>query len=66
MLYKTNYWGVKVQKSFIKTKTQFSKLCFFEFFNIHINHLAQISLINMTFKWHYVNMFEKIDSFSVV
>jgi hypothetical protein len=30
-----------------------------------MNHLAQISLINMTLKWHYINMFEKFDSFFV-
>jgi hypothetical protein len=32
MLYKTNCWGVKVQKSFIKTKNQFIELCFFGIF----------------------------------
>jgi hypothetical protein len=38
-----------------------------KFFNSsHLKHLAQISLINMTLKWHYVHMFEKIDSFSIV
>jgi len=31
-----------------------------------MNHLTQISLINMILKWHYINMLEKIDSFSVV
>jgi hypothetical protein len=29
----------------------------------HFNHLAQIFLINMALKWHYINMFEKFDSF---
>jgi hypothetical protein len=66
MLYKIDYWGDKVQKSFIKTKTQFIKLCLLEFYDTHINHLTQISLINMTLKWRYVNMFEKIDKFLVV
>jgi hypothetical protein len=52
---------------FTKTKTQIFKLkYFFEFFNPHINHLAQIFLINMTLKWHNINMSEKIDSFSVI
>ncbi len=35
-------------------------------FNTHINHLAQITLINVTFKWHYINMFDKDNSFLVV
>jgi hypothetical protein len=30
-----------------------------------MNHLTQNSLINMTLKWHYINMFEKTDSFLV-
>jgi hypothetical protein len=41
-------------------------MIFFEFFNTHINHLAKISLINMTLKWPYINMFETLDNFSVV
>jgi hypothetical protein len=36
------------------------------FHPIHINHLAKISLINMTLKWHYINMFEKIHNFWLV
>jgi hypothetical protein len=28
--------------------------------------LLQISLMNMTLKWHYINMFENFDKFSVV
>jgi hypothetical protein len=66
MLYKIDCWGDKVQKFFIKTKIQFIKLCLLELYNTHINHLTQISLINMTLKWRYVNMFEKIDSSLVV
>jgi hypothetical protein len=58
MLNKTDF-GV-----FTKTKTQFIKLNnFYKFFNIHINHLAQMFLINMTLKCHYINMFEKIINF---
>jgi len=37
-------------------------MIFLEFFNIRINHLAQFFFINMTLKWHYINMFEKIDN----
>ncbi len=32
----------------------------------HINHLAIFFLINMTLKWHYINMFEKIHNFLLV
>jgi len=35
-------------------------------FNIHMDHLTQFSLMNMTLKWHYINMFEKIDGFLVL
>jgi hypothetical protein len=50
--------------SYTKTKSEFIILNdFLEFFNTHINHLTQISLINMTLKWHYINMFDRIDSF---
>ncbi len=49
MFYKTDFGVLKFKKSFTRTKTQFIKLLFF-----NINHLAQISLINMTLKWHYV------------
>ncbi len=66
MFYKFWFWGVKVQKSFTKAKTQFIELIFWKFFHIHINHLAQISLINMTLKWHCINIFEKINNFSIV
>jgi hypothetical protein len=53
--------------SFTKTKSEFIKLNdFLQFFNTHINHLAQISLINMTLKWHYINMFDKINSFPTI
>jgi len=43
--------------SFTKTKTQNN---FFEFFNIHISHLAQHSMINMTLDWHHKNISNKI------
>jgi len=45
---------VQVQKSFIKTKTQFLfYFIYFELFNIHISHLALQSMINMVLKWHH-------------
>jgi hypothetical protein len=54
---------VQVQRSFIKTKTQFIiiflKICF-ECFNIHISHLALHSIIDMTLKWHHKNISNKI------
>jgi hypothetical protein len=37
----------------------FLNFCF-EFFNIHINHLALHSMINMTLKWHHKNISNKI------
>jgi hypothetical protein len=40
-------------------------MIFKKFFNANMNHLTQISLINTTLKWHYINTFEKIDSFLV-
>ncbi len=39
------------------------KIIFFEFFNIHINHLALHSMINMALKWHHKNIFNKITVF---
>jgi hypothetical protein len=60
VLNKTNFWV------FTKTKTQFIKLNkIYKIFNTHINHLAQTFLINMTLKCHYINIFEKNDSFLV-
>jgi hypothetical protein len=35
------------------------KIIFFEFFNIHISHLAQHSTINMALKWHHKNISNK-------
>ncbi len=32
----------------------------FEFLNIHITHLTQIPLINMTLNWHHINICNKI------
>jgi len=35
----------------------------FEFLNIHIIHLAQVPMINMTLKWHHINICNKIAVF---
>jgi hypothetical protein len=35
----------------------------FEFFNTHISHLTQHSMINMALKWHHKNIFNKITIF---
>jgi hypothetical protein len=35
----------------------------FEFLNIHITHLAQLPMINMTLKWHHINICNKIAIF---
>jgi hypothetical protein len=35
----------------------------FEFLNIHITHLAQLPMINMTLKWHHINICNKIANF---
>ncbi len=51
---------VKVQRSFIKIKTQ---NIFFEIFNIHISHLTLHSMINMALKWHHKNISKKITIF---
>jgi len=32
----------------------------FEFLNIHIIHLAQLPMINMTLKWLHINIYNKI------
>jgi hypothetical protein len=32
----------------------------FEFLNIHITHLAQLPMINMTLKWHHISICNKI------
>ncbi len=57
-------WGFKNSKVLLLKPIQFIKLnIYFKFLNIHINHLAQISLINITLKWHYINMFDKLDKF---
>jgi len=47
--------------SFIKTKTQNN--FYFEFFNIHISHLALHSMINMALMWHHKNITNKITIF---
>jgi len=36
---------------------------YFEFFNIHISHLALHFMINMALKWHHKNIFNKITIF---
>ncbi len=53
---------VQIQRSFTKTKTQnnFFLKKFGEFFNIHITHVSQHSMINMALKWHHKNVFNKI------
>jgi len=33
---------------------------YFEFFNTHISHLAQLPMIIMTLKWHHKNISNKI------
>jgi hypothetical protein len=44
-------WGFKNSKVLLLKPIQFIKLnIYFKFLNIHINHLAQISLINITLK----------------
>jgi hypothetical protein len=48
---------IQVQNSFIKTKTQKK---YFEFFNIHINHLSLHSMTNMALMWHCKNISNKI------
>jgi hypothetical protein len=45
----------------LKPKSKKTKLIFFfEFFNIHISHLARHSMINMALKWHHKNITNKI------
>ncbi len=39
------------------------KTVFFEFFNIHISHLALDSMINMVLKWHQKYISNKITIF---
>jgi hypothetical protein len=65
MLYKIDFLVLKFK--FFLLEPKFNLLIyFFEFLSIHINHLAHIFLDNMTLKWDYINMFEKIDSFSII
>jgi hypothetical protein len=33
---------------------------YFEFFNTHTSHLAQLSMINMALKWHHKNISNKV------
>jgi hypothetical protein len=67
MFYKTDFGVFKFKSPLLKSNFNIlNKMIFLEFFNIHINHLSQISLINMTLKWHYINLFEKIDNFLIV
>jgi hypothetical protein len=35
----------------------------FEFLDIHVIHLAQLPMINMTLKWHHINICDKIAVF---
>ncbi len=64
VLYKIDLLVLRFNFFFTKIKTQFIKLNYFlKNSNVHINHLGQISLINMTLKWHYINMCDKIDGF---
>jgi hypothetical protein len=62
MFYNTNFGMLKLEGLLLKPKFNLLKRKF-EFFNTCINHLGQISLIIMILKWHYTNMFEKIDNF---
>jgi len=62
VLYKFDFLVLKFKSPLLKPKLNLLDLKI----NIYINHLAKISLINMTLKWHYINMFNKIDIFLVV
>jgi hypothetical protein len=51
----------KFKSLLLKLKPNFFFLNFyFEFLNIHINHLAQHSMITMALKWHHKNISNKI------
>jgi hypothetical protein len=65
VLYKIEFLILKFKSYLLKPKFKILNEMIF-FLNININHLAQNSLINMTLKWHYINMCDKIDSFLVV
>jgi hypothetical protein len=68
VFYKIDFVACKFKSFSLKPKFNLWKqvIFFLEFFNTFINHITQISLINITLKWHYINLFEIIDSFLVV
>jgi hypothetical protein len=67
MLYTIEFGVLKFKSPLLRPKFNLLNLMiFFEIFGNHINHLVQISLINMTLKWHYINTSEKIDNFFII
>jgi hypothetical protein len=66
MFYKFDFLVLKFKSSLLKSNFSLFKLNGFFNFKNHKNDLTQISLIDTTLKWHYINIFEKIDSFSIV
>jgi len=66
VLYKIDFRVFKFKNPFLKPKLNLLNFMIKKNkINTHINHLVQVFLINMTLKWHYINMFDKIDSFSI-
>jgi hypothetical protein len=64
MFYKTDFGVFKFKSPLLNQNSIFkNQMIFFEIFNTHINRLTKNSLINMTLQCHYINIFEKIDSF---
>jgi hypothetical protein len=57
---------LKFKKNLLRKISLLNWISDFEFFNTHIYHLTQISLINMTLKWRYINICDKIDNFSII
>jgi hypothetical protein len=57
---------LKFKKILLRKISLLNWISDFEFFNTHIYHLTQISLINMTLKWRYINICDKIDNFSII
>ncbi len=60
MLYKIDFGVLKFKSPLLKPKLNLVITLFKKKINIHINHSVKISLINMTLKWHYKNMFENL------
>ncbi len=67
VIYKINFLTqllFKFKGPLLKPKPKIFFLNFeFEFFNIHISHLALHSMINMALKWHHKNISNKIIDF---